>query len=140
MSAESRRAITPRCRGFVRFLFRPQVAGMGSDLGDLGVGLLQALWHEARHNHRREAMSVDTKLYLPPYVRLSETADVIGILLGQPHELRPLGNSGGIHCWVDGVVTKSFEPSVGLAGCARIVIDGADRMMWHYRGSPPRRS
>lgn len=84
-------------------------------------------------------MSTSTVLYLPPYVRLRDAANALGVLLGQPHEVVPFSTGSGGAIMVKGVTTEGYA-SPGLAECAKIVIQTPTehrQLMWHYEMDDP---
>jgi hypothetical protein len=73
-------------------------------------------------------MGVDTWYYAPPHVRLDDFADVAGILLGCPHELRSLHSLAGSHyAEVEGASTR-VSPS--QPNCAWVEVDSPTRGEW----------
>src|ERR1039458_4914350 len=85
---------------------------------------------------RKESnMGIDTDLYLPPYVEVRDVATAIGILLGEPHELAPLGQDV-THCKVENVTIRSYGENTYLPECCRIHV-GTREFMYHFAFSTP---
>lgn len=79
-------------------------------------------------------MGVDTRITLPPFVRVRDVADVIGILLGNQRRQVPLG-SGYSAVRVDGVQIRSYGNMSSLVECAEIQISsthGPYTVMYHF--------
>jgi hypothetical protein len=75
-------------------------------------------------------MGVDAKLTLPPGTRIRHVANVAGMLLGQDHEMLPLGHgSKAEFLQLHGVSVLSADSQ---PDCARIRIEPRWHILWQY--------
>lgn len=110
---------------------------MAKGVGRLGCGVISE--REMRIT-RNTTMGIDTKISLPPNVRVSDVASVIGVLRGLPVVLEPIGSDGSSYAKVDGVRVLGHE---NIAQMARIELsrDGEpfDSYFFHFESRGGRR-
>lgn len=70
-------------------------------------------------------MGVGCKAILPEHARVSDVADVIGILAGLPFERATFESGEGTHVWVHGILVRGTEcPGMAMIELRGPMVDG----------------